>query len=115
MTGNVFGQGDAIPKRCPGGGIRVQGHVAVEVSSSGESVLYLSDAILHPLHIEHADWLPVYMLDSSEFQESSRRLLYRAVETNALVLGMHFPPFPSLGRVIASDDGFRWQPMPPHG
>lgn len=89
------------------------GHLAVEVSSAGESVIYLSDAVFHPLHIEHPDWLPdaVYIVDIEQFQETARRLLARTVATKALVLGMHFPPFPCLGRVLETAEGLRWQPI----
>jgi len=89
------------------------GHIAVEASSAGESVIYLSDAVFHPLHIEHPDWLPDarYIADSERFQETARRLLGQAVAKNALVLGMHFPPFPCLGHVIETSEGLRWQPV----
>lgn len=89
------------------------GQIAVEVSSSGESLIYLSDAVFHPLHIEHPDWLPDqnYIVDTEQFQETARRLLTQAVAKNALVLGMHFPPFPCLGHVLETDEGLRWQPI----
>jgi glyoxylase-like metal-dependent hydrolase (beta-lactamase superfamily II) len=90
------------------------GHLVVEVSSTGESVIYLSDAVFHPLHIEHPDWLPDerYIFDREQFQETARRLLARAVAKDALVLGMHFPPFPCLGRVLETAEGLWWQPVP---
>jgi glyoxylase-like metal-dependent hydrolase (beta-lactamase superfamily II) len=86
------------------------GHLAVEVSSLGESLVYISDAILHPLHIENPDWLPDerYVYDVEQFRETARRLLARSVSNNSLVLGMHFPPFPCLGHVIETGSGLRW-------
>jgi len=89
------------------------GHIAVEVSSSDESVIYISDAVFHPLHIEHPDWLPDarYIFDVERFQETACRLLARAVAKNALVLGMHFPPFPCLGYVRRVGEGLSWQPV----
>jgi glyoxylase-like metal-dependent hydrolase (beta-lactamase superfamily II) len=89
------------------------GHIAVEASSSDESVIYLSDAVFHPLHIEHPDWLPDarYIVDPGQFQETACRLLTQAVAKNALVLGMHFPPFPCLGHVIETGEGLQWQPV----
>jgi glyoxylase-like metal-dependent hydrolase (beta-lactamase superfamily II) len=74
------------------------GHFAVEISSGAEAVIYLSDAILHPLHIAHPDWIPDqrYIADVEQFQATARHLLARAIARDALVLGMHFPPFPSL-------------------
>jgi glyoxylase-like metal-dependent hydrolase (beta-lactamase superfamily II) len=89
------------------------GHIAVEASSSDESVIYLSDAVFHPLHIEHPDWLPDarYIFDSGQFQETACRLLTQAVAKNALVLGMHFPPVPCLGYIIETGEGLQWQPV----
>jgi glyoxylase-like metal-dependent hydrolase (beta-lactamase superfamily II) len=90
------------------------GHFAVEVSSGGESIIYLSDAVFHPLHIEHLTWLPDarYIADVEQFQATARHLLARAAATNALILGMHFPPFPSMGRVIKTGEALHWEPLP---
>jgi glyoxylase-like metal-dependent hydrolase (beta-lactamase superfamily II) len=89
------------------------GHIAIEASSSDESVIYIGDAVFHPLHIEHPDWLPDarYIVDSEQFQETACRLLSQAVAKNALVLGMHFPPFPCLGHIIETGEGLQWQPV----
>jgi glyoxylase-like metal-dependent hydrolase (beta-lactamase superfamily II) len=89
------------------------GQIAVEVSSSDESLIYISDAVLHPLQVEHPDWLPdeKYIVDTEQFQETARRLLTQAAAKNALVLGMHFPPFPCLGHVVETGEGLRWQPI----
>jgi glyoxylase-like metal-dependent hydrolase (beta-lactamase superfamily II) len=89
------------------------GHLAVEVASSDASVIYLSDAVFHPLHVEHPDWLPAtrYLVDPEQFQATARRLLAYAVAKNALVLGMHFSPFPSLGHIVETDEGLEFQPV----
>jgi glyoxylase-like metal-dependent hydrolase (beta-lactamase superfamily II) len=88
------------------------GHLAVEVLSMDKSVIYISDAILHPLNIDKPDWLPDprYIFDTDQFKDTACRLLNRALVKNALVLGMHFWPFPSLGYIIRSDEGLKWQP-----
>jgi glyoxylase-like metal-dependent hydrolase (beta-lactamase superfamily II) len=90
------------------------GHIAIEATSSGVSVIYLSDAVFHPVHIEHPDWLPdeTFIVDTEQFKEAALRLLNRALAKNALVIGMHFPPFPSLGRIIEADEGLVWEPFP---
>jgi glyoxylase-like metal-dependent hydrolase (beta-lactamase superfamily II) len=89
------------------------GQLAVEVFSSSESLLYISDAVFHPLNIEHLDWLPapVFMLDPVQYQATVRRLVDRAITQKELVLGMHFPPFPSLGYIVKSGEGLHWQPV----
>ena len=89
------------------------GHIAIEAMSSNESVIYLSDAVFHPVHIEHPDWLPdtMFIFDTVQFKETALSLLTRALAKNALVIGMHFPPFPSLGRIIEADGGLAWEPI----
>jgi glyoxylase-like metal-dependent hydrolase (beta-lactamase superfamily II) len=89
------------------------GHIAIEAISSNESVIYLSDAVFHPIHIEHPDWLPdtMFIFDTEQFKEAALRLLTRAFAKDALVIGMHFPPFPSLGRIVETDEGLAWEPV----
>jgi glyoxylase-like metal-dependent hydrolase (beta-lactamase superfamily II) len=85
------------------------GHAAVSLSSRGERLLYLSDAVFHALHLEHPDWQPIYDILPQRAAESKRRILDLAAEQEALVIGQHFAPFPSLGHVIRADVGWRWQ------
>jgi glyoxylase-like metal-dependent hydrolase (beta-lactamase superfamily II) len=89
------------------------GHLAVEAASGGEAVIYISDAIFHPLHIEHPEWRPDlrYVNDLEQFRDTQRRLIERAVDKNALVLGMHFPPFPCLGHIVDTGQGRQWHPI----
>ena len=39
------------------------GHIALSLRSGGEELLYVSDAALHPLHLEHSDWSMVFDMD----------------------------------------------------
>jgi len=87
------------------------GHMAVAVQSDGEELLYISDAALHPLHLEHPDWLTVFEADPARALDSRRRLCERAATTGALVLAFHFDPFPSLGRIRTAPGGWTWQPV----
>ncbi len=32
------------------------GHMAVSITSHGRELLYIGDAILHPVHMEHPEW-----------------------------------------------------------
>ena len=34
------------------------GHMVIFFASDGERLLYVGDTVLHPLHLEHPDWLP---------------------------------------------------------
>jgi glyoxylase-like metal-dependent hydrolase (beta-lactamase superfamily II) len=86
------------------------GHIAVLVESAGEELLYVSDAALHPIHLEHPEWHPVWDQDRERAAASKRHLFDRAARNGALVLAFHFPPFPSLGRVERRGRGWHWEP-----
>ena len=90
------------------------GHMAVVVASAGEQLLYISDTALHPLHLEHPDWYPVFDMDPHQALATKRRIVDQAVREQALVLGFHFP-FPSLGHVVPSGSGWQWQPRARRG
>jgi glyoxylase-like metal-dependent hydrolase (beta-lactamase superfamily II) len=85
------------------------GHIAVEVASAGKVLLYIGDAAVHPLHLKHPDWAPIYDILPKQAAASKRRIFDGAATRKVLVLGQHFPPFPSLGTVIANGDGWRWK------
>lgn len=91
------------------------GHMVVQVSSDGELLLYIADTVLHPLHLEHPDWLPIYDVFPEEAAASKRRVFDWAAAEEALVIGQHFPPFPSLGTVIKKGEGWRWRPIEKEG
>jgi glyoxylase-like metal-dependent hydrolase (beta-lactamase superfamily II) len=86
------------------------GHMAVTVSSSDEQLLCISDAVLHPIHLENPEWHAVVDLAPEQVLATRRQLLDRAATEKALVLAFHFP-FPGLGHVIQKGDGWRWQPI----
>jgi glyoxylase-like metal-dependent hydrolase (beta-lactamase superfamily II) len=86
------------------------GHMVVSFSSDDEQLLYVGDCVLHPLHLEHPDWLPVYDILPEEAAASRRRIFDYAADEQAWGIGQHFPPFPSLGHVVRRGAGWRWQP-----
>jgi glyoxylase-like metal-dependent hydrolase (beta-lactamase superfamily II) len=86
------------------------GHMALAISSGGEQLLCISDAVLHPIHLEHPEWFAVVDFDSEQVVATRRRLLNRAAAEKALVLAFHFP-FPGLGLVVPRGYGWQWQPI----
>jgi glyoxylase-like metal-dependent hydrolase (beta-lactamase superfamily II) len=86
------------------------GHVALEISSTGETFIDAVDTCLHPIMIERIEWYSVVDVDPEKTIASRRRLLERAAQTGTLVLSFHFP-FPGLGRVIRKENGFTWKPV----
>ena len=86
------------------------GHMALILSSEGEELLYISDALLHPIHAERPDWHSVADLDPKQVEITRRKLLDRAASEKALVLAFHFP-FPGLGHVVQEGEAWKWQPI----
>ena len=85
-------------------------HVTLTISSAGEQLLYLADAIVHPIIIEYPKWQTVFHSFPEKALRDKRRLLKWAATQNALVLGFHFA-FPGLGRIARRGEGWRWQPV----
>jgi glyoxylase-like metal-dependent hydrolase (beta-lactamase superfamily II) len=86
------------------------GHMALAVSSKGKQLLCVSDALLHPIHLEHPEWCAVVDLDPRQVEATRHKILTRAATENALVLAFHFP-FPGLGHVVPRAEGWHWQPI----
>jgi glyoxylase-like metal-dependent hydrolase (beta-lactamase superfamily II) len=88
------------------------GHVAVVVAEGEDELFYISDAALHPIHLEHPDWHPIYDLDPQEALISKKMLFDRCAREGSLVLAFHFEPFPCLGHVSRAGQGWLWEPLP---
>jgi glyoxylase-like metal-dependent hydrolase (beta-lactamase superfamily II) len=87
------------------------GHMVVSFSSGDEQLLYIGDSVLHPLHLEQPNWLPVYDILPEKAAPSKRRIFDYAADEQAWVIGQHFPPFPSLGHIVKQGEGWQWQPI----
>lgn len=85
-------------------------HIALRVTSEGEQLLWGVDTALHPIHVEHPDWVSKADYLPHETVVTRRRLLGQAAVDRALVHMYHFP-FPGLGHVVLHDGGWRWQPL----
>lgn len=86
------------------------GHMAVSVSSNGGRLLCISDAFLHPIHIEHPEWHAAHEVASEQIIKTRHFLLNKAATEKALMLAFHFP-FPGLGHVVRRGTGWQWQPI----
>lgn len=84
------------------------GHRGVLISSAGEHLLCLGDAVAHDLNLMHPDWTMAHEEAPDIAVESRRRLLDRAVEDDMIVHAFHMP-FPSLGRVRISGEAYAWE------
>jgi glyoxylase-like metal-dependent hydrolase (beta-lactamase superfamily II) len=84
-------------------------HMALAISSGGEQLLCISDAVLHPIHVEQPDWYAAIEFAPQQVVTTRRKLLNRAAAEKALVLAFHFP-FPGLGHVVQKGEGWQWDP-----
>ena len=88
------------------------GHMVVAVGSGLKQLLYISDTVLHPLHLEYPEWhTDFYDYNVGQAAESKQRVFDWAAAEGALVLAFHFYPFPSLGHVTKKERGWKWQPI----
>ena len=85
------------------------GHIALSISSEDEQLLCISDAVLHPIHVEQPEWYAAIEFAPRQVVTSRRQLLNRVAAEKALVLAFHFP-FPGLGHIVQKGEGWQWQP-----
>ena len=86
------------------------GHMALAISSGDEQLLSISDALLHPIHVERPDWYAAVDFAPQQVMTTRRRLLNLAATGKTLVLAFHFS-FPGLGHIVQKGEGWRWQPI----
>lgn len=88
------------------------GHIAVEITSRGSSLLNLADVALHPLHIEFPEWVARVDMAPEQTVRTRQTLFQRAADRETAVLAFHFHPFPSLGHIVKQTAGWQWRPVP---
>lgn len=86
------------------------GHLALEAESGGERLLFLADAVLHLLHVEHPEWVSQLDMAAEATTAARRKLFERAIASSAKVLLYHLD-FPGLGRIIKKNSRYDWQPL----
>jgi glyoxylase-like metal-dependent hydrolase (beta-lactamase superfamily II) len=84
------------------------GQISVIIHSKNENLLYISDAFLHPLHVEKIDWQTNYDLDHQLAKASRIKLFDLASKEDMLVNAFHFE-FPGIGRIEKSKDKWKWK------
>ncbi|KAA3437658.1 MBL fold metallo-hydrolase [Rufibacter hautae] len=91
--------------------VKAEGHtpgqIAINIHSGKNHLLYISDAFLHPLHMERLDWQTNYDLDHQKARQSRVKLLELAHRDDMLINAFHFS-FPGLGRIDKSGSGWVW-------
>ena len=82
------------------------GQISINLNSEGESLLYTSDAFLHPIHIEELDWKTNYDNNHEKSKRTREKLLSIAKTNDSIINSFHFD-FPGLG--IAEKKSIKWK------
>jgi glyoxylase-like metal-dependent hydrolase (beta-lactamase superfamily II) len=85
--------------------------MALEISSSEQHLLFVADAIVHPLHLEYPETIGATDHRPSQMVATRLTLLEKAAREKSLVSTSHFA-FPGLGRVVPKGETWEWQPIP---
>ncbi|GAA2331771.1 MBL fold metallo-hydrolase [Streptomyces kunmingensis] len=86
------------------------GHIALELTSRGETAVITGDCIHHPVQFAHPAIGACVDIDPERSEASRRALLGSLAGTDTLVLGTHFAP-PTAGRVAAHQGAYRLSPV----
>ncbi|MEQ1953971.1 MBL fold metallo-hydrolase [Mesorhizobium sp. CN2-181] len=84
------------------------GHSVVRVTSGGDRLMFAGDAIF-PVSFDHPEWHNGFEHDPEEATRVRLALMKELATTGAWLVSTHLP-FPSVGRVAAAGDLFRWVP-----
>ncbi|MGA4844248.1 MBL fold metallo-hydrolase [Streptomyces sp. G45] len=87
------------------------GHVAVELTSRGETALITGDCVHHPVQLAHPAIGACVDIDPGRSEATRRALLASLADTGTLLLGTHFAP-PTAGRVTTHGAAYRLLPVP---
>jgi len=85
------------------------GHSIVRVASGGDRLTFAGDLVF-AVGFDHPDWYNGFEHDPEESARVRTRLLRDLAGTGELLVATHLP-FPSVGRVAAAGDSFRWVPV----
>lgn len=84
------------------------GHSGYEISSDGQSLLYIGDTMHHfVISVQQPDWTIAFDGDAPVAQESRKAVLAQAADSGQRVFAVHFP-FPGLGKFQRNGDSFVW-------
>lgn len=84
------------------------GHSVVRLASGGDRLTFAGDAIF-AVGFDQPGWHNGFEHDPEEAARVRVRLLRELAETGEMLVATHLP-FPSVGRVAAAGDAFRWVP-----
>jgi glyoxylase-like metal-dependent hydrolase (beta-lactamase superfamily II) len=109
----VKGDAEIVPgiRSIPAPG-HTPGQMALAITSKNERLLYISDVVLHPVHLEMPEWFSIVDILPEKVAATRRKILDMASTANDLVMAFHFP-FPGLGHIVSKGDTWEWQTVNP--
>ncbi|MFI1373361.1 MBL fold metallo-hydrolase [Streptomyces longwoodensis] len=87
------------------------GHIALELTSRGETAVITGDCVHHPVQLAHPEIGACVDIEPERSETSRRTLLASLAGTDTLLLGTHFAP-PTAGRVVTHEGAYRLSPVP---
>ncbi len=84
-----------------------EGQIAVIIGNKNDQLLYISDAFLHPIHIEKLNWQTNYDLDHKKAKNTRLKLLDLAYNEDMRINAFHFD-FPGIGVAQKENSNWRW-------
>lgn len=86
------------------------GQMALKISSRGESLVYISDIVLHPLHLIEPQWCAAVDILPEKAVATRLKVLPELAAEKTLVMAFHFP-FPGLGHIMLKEEKWGWEPL----
>ena len=87
-------------------------HCCVNIRSGGQRAVVTGDMMHHALQCREPDWSTIFDWDPAMAARSRRAFLGSVADTDTLLLPVHFPA-PTVGRVEADGDRFRYRLISP--
>jgi glyoxylase-like metal-dependent hydrolase (beta-lactamase superfamily II) len=86
------------------------GQIGLDIRSGEHRILFVADAIVHPLHVAYPETIGATDHLPGEMVATRIRLLEKAARENSLVSSSHFQ-FPGLGHVVPEGARWKWKAM----
>lgn len=87
------------------------GHTLFTATSEGKSFIYVADLTNVPaLFARNPDWAVVFDMDAEMARQTRRKVFEMIVRERMIAGGFHFP-FPAMGTIAASGQGYQFTPM----
>jgi glyoxylase-like metal-dependent hydrolase (beta-lactamase superfamily II) len=88
------------------------GHSSYRIGTGADALFYSGDLVHHAvISVQRPAWSIQYDHDRAAAEALRQATLARLAADGTRVFAFHFP-FPGVGHVVASGDGFRWNPEP---